>query len=225
MKIEITATKREVQGTGASRRLRRANEVPAVVYGGGVAPTMISLGHNDIYYKLRNEAFHASILDMKLGSESFQVLLRDYTMHPFRQQVQHVDFQRVAPDKEIHMKVPLHFVNADKSDAVKHSGGIVGHVMNDIEVICLPKHLPEFVEVDLTSLTTTHSIHVADIKLPANVRAALTVRGDNPSVATLTLPAGAKEEDTAAPVAAEVPATAQKKKDEPAAAAAPAKKK
>ncbi len=233
MKIEINAVKRELQGTGASRRLRRANKVPGIVYGGGTAPTNIEFDHNDIFHKLRLEAFHASILDLTIGNEKLQVLLRDYQMHPFRPIVLHADFQRISADKEIHMKVPLHFVGADTAPAVKSSGGVVGHVFNELEVICLPKNLPEFIEVDINALTTTHSIHVADIKLPAGIRLAMTVRGDNPAVATLTIPGGVKEEvATEGVAAADVPTTAQKKKDEPAAAAAakpaakpPAKKK
>lgn len=224
MKIEVNATPRGVQGRGASRRLRRDGRVPGIIYGGGKDALNIELDHNDLYHKMKQEAFHASILDMTVGSEKMQVLLRDYQMHPFKRQVNHVDFQRVAADREIHMKVPLHFVGAENSPGVKQSGGLASHVMNELDVICLPKDLPEFIEVDLSTLAAGHSIHLKDLKLPAGVRPA-PLKTENPTVATIVIPGAAVEEEpAAAPVvaAAEVATTAQKKKDEPA-AAAPAK--
>ena len=215
MKIAIKAEVRGVQGTGASRRLRRANKVPGIVYGGGVDATNIELDHNDIYHKLRQEAFHASILDMDIGGKAQQVLLRDFQMHPFKATVLHVDFQRVAADKKIHMKVPLHFINADIAPGVKTSGGLVSHVINELEISCLPKDLPEFVEVDLKDLASGHSIHVADLKLPAGV-AAVVHRGENPTVATIVIPRAVAAEEDAKPAvsAADVPAANQKAKDE-----------
>ena len=124
MKIEINATQRTQQGTGASRRLRRAERVPAILYGGTDAPEMIELDHNELFHKLKLEAFHSSILSMKFGERQQQVLLRDYQMHPFRQIVLHADFQRVAADQKLHMRVPLHFVHADIAPGVKTAGGI-----------------------------------------------------------------------------------------------------
>ena len=216
MKITIKAETRKVQGTGASRRLRRAEKVPGIVYGGGTDATVIELDHNEIYHKLRSEAFHASILDMELDGKKQPVLLRDVQMHAFRQIVMHVDFQRVAADKKIHMKVPLHFINADIAPGVKVSSGMVSHIVNELDIACLPKDLPEFIEVDLKDLAAGHSIHISNLKMPAGVEA-ITKRGDDPAVATIIIPrAVAAEEVVAAPVvsAADVPAANQKVKEE-----------
>jgi large subunit ribosomal protein L25 len=215
MKIAIKA---EVQGTGASRRLRRAEKVPGIIYGGGKDASVIELDHNDIFHKLRNEAFHASILDMSLDGKPEQVLLRDVQMHAWKQIVMHVDFQRVAADKKIHMKVPLHFINADVSPGVKLSSGIVSHVVNELNISCLPKDLPEFIEVDLKDLAAGHSIHVSNLKMPAGVDSVASHRGEDPVVATIIIPrAVAAEEEattTAAVSAADVPAANQKAKEE-----------
>src|SRR5512135_2355742 len=142
MTIEIAATIRKAQGTGASRRLRKAGRVPGIVYGES-DPVLIDLDHNNLFHSLRKEAFHASVLTLDLEGKKEQVLLRDFVMHPFRQQVQHIDFQRVQADKKIHMKVPLHFKNAEVSPGVKLHGGVVSHVLNEIEIACLPADLPE----------------------------------------------------------------------------------
>lgn len=213
MAIEISATKRQAQGTGASRRLRKANRVPGIIYGAGEA-TMIDLDHNTLYYALRNEAFHASILSLDLEGKKESVLLRDFQMHPFRQQVQHIDFQRVDAKKKIHMKVPLHFVNAEIAPGVKTGGGIVSHVLNELEVSCLPADLPANIEVDLASLDLGHSIHVSDIKLPKGVEVAGHHHASD-AVATVTVPRG-HVEAAAEAAAAEAAAAAS------AAAAAPA---
>jgi large subunit ribosomal protein L25 len=223
MKIEINASPRGLQGTGASRRLRRDGKVPGVVYGGGKDATSIEMDHNDLFHKMKHEAFHASILDMTLGAEKLQVLLRDYQMHPFKNVINHVDFQRVAADREIHMRVPLHFKGEENSPGVKQQGGLVSHIINELEVACLPKDLPEFIEVDLSQLSAGHSLHVSDIKLPTGVRALIINKGENPTVATVVVKGGVDAEEAAAAVsAADIPTTTQKKKDEPA-KAAPAK--
>jgi len=154
MAIEISARKREAQGTGASRRLRRLGKVPGIVYGGDGKPQTIEVDHNALIYALKREAFHSTILTMTLGETTQRVLLRDVQMHPFRHEVLHIDFQRVDENRKIHMKVPLHFVNADISPAVKVSGAIVSHVINELAIICLPKDLPGFIEVDLSELDT-----------------------------------------------------------------------
>ena len=213
MKIEISASKRETQGTGASRRLRNAGRVPGIVYGGDKGPVNVELDHKELYQNLTREAFHASILTLKVDGSSEQVLLRAFNMHPFKRQVQHVDFQRVSKDKKIHMKVPLHFVNAEISPGVKVQGGVASHVMNDIDVTCFPDDLPEFIEVDLGNLSVGNSIHVRELALPKGVEAVLH-KGENPVVATVILPAlVTEEEETAAAAAAvapsEVPTTAQ----------------
>ncbi len=200
MKIEISATSRKAQGTGASRRLRKTGRVPGIVYGER-EPTMIDLDHNNLYHALRKESFHASVLTLELDGKKEQVLLRDFNMHPFRQQVQHIDFQRVDKNKKIHMKVPLHFLNAETSIGVKESGGIVSHVMNDLNIACLPDDLPEFIEVDLSSLSLSHSIHVSDIKLPKGIEVAGHGHVGEAVVATVQIPRGAVEAEAAAAAA------------------------
>ena len=210
MAIEIQARKREAQGTGASRRLRRTGKVPGIVYGGDKGAVNIELDHKELFFNLKNERFHASILTLDVAGEKQQVLLRAVNMHPFKALVQHVDFQRVSKDKKIHMKVPLHFVNAEKSPGVKEQGGVVNHVINELDIVCLPDDLPEFVEVDLSTLTVGHSMHVRDLKLPKGVELTLS-KDDNPVLATVVIPAlVAEEEETAAAVApADVPTTEQ----------------
>jgi len=197
MKIEINANKRELQGTGASRRLRRAGKVPGILYGGETAAQPIEVDHNALFHSLRQEAFHASILTMNLDGQKQQVLLRDYQMHAYKPQVLHIDFQRVAADRKIHMKVPLHFVNADIAPGVKLQGGVVSHVLNELNISCLPADLPEFIEVDMKDVSVGHSIHVKDIGLPKGVEAMLH-RNENPVVATITVPRGTTEAELAA---------------------------
>ncbi len=220
MKINVKAEPRSVQGTGASRRLRRESKVPGVLYGAGKEAQPILLDHKDLWFKLKMEAFHASILDMEVGSEKSQVLLRDYQMHPFRPLILHVDFQRVAADRKIHMKVPLHFVNAEISPGVKGAGGIAQHVMNELEITCLPKDLPGFIEVDLKDLQAGHSLHLSALLLPPGVEAVVT-KGEDPTVATIVIPKVKTEEEelaeaaaAAAVSAADVPTTAQKTAEE-----------
>jgi len=210
--MEIEVTKRTVQGTGASRRLRHSGRVPGILYGAGKDALAIELDHNELFHKLRQESFHASVLNLKLDGEMQPALLRDVQMHPFRAIVLHVDFQRVDVNRKIHMKVPLHFINADISPGVKLSGANISHILNEVEVLCLPADLPEFIEVDLKDLTVGHSLHLSDIKVPAGIEFAAVVKGDNPAVAAAVLPRAAKVEDEeVAPVAvAEVPAANQK---------------
>ncbi len=201
MQFEFTAYPRTQEGRGASRRMRRAGKAPGIVYGGTGAPEPIELDHNALFHALRNEAFHASILTMKLGGGATKVLLRDVQMHPFKNEILHVDFQRVDENRRIHMKVPLHFINGEISPAVKESGAIVSHVTNELDVSCLPKDLPEFIEVDLATLDVGHSIHVSALKLPAGV--SVVVRGKvDPVVAAAVVPKAHVEEEVAAAEAA-----------------------
>jgi large subunit ribosomal protein L25 len=210
MAIEISARKREKQGTGPARRMRRMGRVPGIVYGGERDALNIELDHKDLYLNLRNERFHASILTLDVGGAKEQVLLRAISMHPYRPQVQHVDFQRVLKNKKLHMKVPLHFVNAEKSPGVKDQSGVISHVLNEIDISCLPDDLPEFVEVDLGGLSVGNSVHARDLKLPNGVELAIG-KNENPVVATVVVPQlVTEEEETAAVVsAAEVPTTEQ----------------
>jgi len=212
MTIEFTAFPRATEGRGASRRMRRGGKAPGIVYGGVATPTSIELDHNALFHALRNEAFHSSILTMKLDGAATQVLLRDVQMHPFRNEILHVDFQRIDENKKIQMKVPLHFVNAEVSPAVKTSGAIVSHVITDANVTCLPRDLPSFIEVDLSTLEVGHSIHVSALKLPSGVTIVTRGRKD-PVVATAVVPRAAveTEETVAAAATAAAPAAADGK--------------
>ena len=166
----FTAFPRQQEGSGASRRLRVTGQAPGIVYGGADKPQTIEVDHNALIHALKNEAFHSSILTMTLGDTTQRVLLRDVQMHPFRHEVLHVDFQRVDENRKIHMKVPLHFVNGDESPAAT-TDAIISHVLTELDVSCLPKDLPAFIEVDLSTLAVGQSIHVADLTLPAGVTA------------------------------------------------------
>jgi large subunit ribosomal protein L25 len=222
--MKVVATTRKAQGTSASRRLRHGNKVPGVLYGGSGSATPIEVEHNPLFHSLRREKFHASILDMELDGRSEPVLLRDFQMHPYKPLVMHVDFQRVSADKPVHMRVPLHFTGQENSPAVKLSGAIIGHVLQEVDIACLPKDLPEFIEVDLSGLTAQDTIKVRDLKLPEGVKAMLKGK-ENPVVVSVTIAGAHVEEEVvaaAATPAAEVPATAQKAP--PAAAPAPEKK-
>lgn len=185
MKIEIIANKRELQGTGASRRLRRAGRVPGIVYGGGADAQAVDLDHKELFFALKNEAFHSSVLDLNLEGAKQSVLLRDYQMHPYKPLVLHVDFQRVDATHKIHVKVPLHFINADIAPGVKLGGGVVNHILTEADVTCLPSALPEYIEVDLGMLEAGQSLHLADLKLPAGVEFTALARGDNHGVVNI----------------------------------------
>ena len=211
--MEINVTERNVQGTGASRRLRINGRVPGILYGAGKDALAIELDHNELYHKLRQESFHASILTIKMDGNDQQALLRDVQMHPFRQIVLHVDFQRVDANQKIHMKVPLHFINGDISPGVKQSGAIISHILNEVEIVCLPKDLPEFIEVDLKDLALGHPLHLSGVVVVAGIEFAAVIKGDNPPVAAAVLPRAARaEEDADAPAVsvADVPAANQK---------------
>jgi large subunit ribosomal protein L25 len=195
--LEFTAFPRDTEGRGASRRMRRAGKAPGIVYGGATAPQPIELDHNALLHALRNEAFHSSILSMKVDGTATNVLLRAVQMHPFRDEVLHVDFQRIDETRKIHMKVPLHFVNEAESPAVKTQGAVVSHVMTEIDIACLPKDLPEFIEVDLSGLDTSHSLHVSGVRLPPGVSVVAHRTGD-PVVATAVVPKAGAEAEVAA---------------------------
>ncbi|GIK87771.1 MAG: 50S ribosomal protein L25 [Betaproteobacteria bacterium] len=210
--IEFTAYPRRHEGRGASRRLRRAGKAPGIVYGAG-EPTPIELDHNALVHALKSEAFHASILSMRLDGATQRVLLRDVQMHPFRHEILHVDFQRVDERRRIHMKVPLHFVNEAVSPAVKLGGAIISHIANELDVTCLPKDLPEFIEVDLSTIEAGKSVHVSELRLPAGVTAV--THGKDPVIATAIVPkAHAETEEAAETAAAPAAAPAAEKKEE-----------
>jgi large subunit ribosomal protein L25 len=220
MQFEFTAFPRATEGRGASRRLRRSGRAPGIVYGGATAPQPVELDHNALFHALRNEAFHSSILTMKLDGAASRVLLRDVQMHPFKNEILHVDFQRVEENRHVKMRVPLHFVNAEVSPAVKLSGALVSHITTEVEIACLPKDLPEFIEVDLSEMTTGHAMHVSALKLPEGVKVVTRGKAD-PVVAAAVVPRAQveTEEETAAAAGAEVaaaPAEAAGEKKEPA---------
>ncbi len=186
--MKIVAQLRSQQGTGASRRLRRSGKAPGIIYGAGIAPQMVELDHNALFHALEKEAFHASILDLELDGTSQQVLLRDIQRHPFKPMVLHVDFQRIEAEKKIHKKVPLHYLNQETSKAVKLGGAIITHVMTELEIVCLPAHLPEFIEVDLSDLNAGQSLHAKDVSLPPHVELALYLLQENPVILSATVP-------------------------------------
>jgi large subunit ribosomal protein L25 len=200
--MKVVAFKRELQGSGASRRLRNSGQTPGIIYGGTEAPVAISLDHNALYHALKKEVFHSSILDLEIDGKAEKVLLRDFQMHAFKQLVLHADFQRVDAGKKIHMKVALHFANADVSPAVKLHGATISHVANELEIECLPADLPEFITVDLSNVDVGHSVHAADLTLPKGVTAV--THGNNLTIATASVPAGH--------VAAEAAATTEEAK-------------
>lgn len=208
--MKFTAFERSKQGTGASRRLRNSGKTPGIVYGGSGEPKLIELDHNALWHALKKEAFHASILDMELNGQTSKVLLRDYQMHPFKQLVLHIDFQRVEANTVLHMKVPLHFSGEENSPAVKNDKCLVNHVVNEIEVNCLPADLPEFIAVDLSKLESGKSLHLDDIQLPKGVKA-VTHGKPNPVLVSVTLPV-AEEIVAPAAAAAEAPAKGKGKK-------------
>lgn len=195
--MKVVAFPRKEQGSGASRRLRNAGQTPGIIYGGTAAPVAIALDHNALFHALKKEAFHSSILDMEIEGKVEKVLLRDFQMHAYKQLVLHADFQRVDQNQKIHVKVPLHFVNAEISPAVKLSSAVISHVVNELDVSCLPADLPEFVEVDLSNVEAGASVHLSDIKLPNGVTAVLHGQ-DNPTIATASVPAGQVSADDAA---------------------------
>ena len=204
--MKFTAFERSLQGTGASRRLRLAGKVPGIVYGSG-EPQMIELDHNALYFALKKEAFHSTVLEMELGGQTAQVLLRDFQMHAYKQIVQHIDFQRVDAQTRLRKKVPLHFEGEENSPAVKTDSAVVNHVATEVEVECLATQLPEFITVDLSGLVKGKSLHVSDLKFPANIKA---VRHgtQNPVVVSVADPKVNAEDAAAEAAAAEAAAAA-----------------
>jgi large subunit ribosomal protein L25 len=208
--MNFVAFERAKQGTGASRRLRNNGKTPGIVYGGAAEPQQIEVDHNALWHALKKEAFHSSVLDMELAGTTTKVLLRDVQYHPFKQLVLHVDFQRVDEKTKLHMKVPLHFVGAEESPAVKVDKCMINPIVNELDVTCMPADLPEFITVDLSKVVKGSSVHLKDVKLPRGVTPV--VRGsqnkNNPALVTVVAP----EAEIAAPTeAAAAPAAPAKK--------------
>jgi large subunit ribosomal protein L25 len=194
--FEINAEPRENVGKGASRRLRKTGKVPGIVYGTKKDAVMISLDQNSLGHQLELEAFYSHILTLNIGKKSDQVVIKDLQRHPYKRQIMHIDFQRVDAKEKITMRVPLHFINEGICIGVKNDGGVVSHVMTDLEISCLPKDLPEYIEVDLAKVELNEAIHLSELKLPEGVEIyALTHGGDETrTVASVHLPR-AEEED------------------------------
>ena len=205
--MNFVAFERAKQGTGASRRLRITGRTPGIVYGGTTPPAMVELDHNALWHALKKEAFHSSVLDMEIAGQVNKVLLRNVQMHPFKQLVLHIDFQRVDATTKLHMKVPLHYSGDENSPAVKTEGCIANHVVTEIEVLCLPADLPEFIAVDLSGLKKGRSLHLNDVTLPKGVTA-VTHGKNNPVLVSVVMVVGA--EVAAEPAAAAAPAAGAK---------------
>ena len=210
--MKVVAFNRSVQGTGASRRLRNSGKTPGIIYGSNDPALAIELDHNALFHALRKEAFHSSILDLEIDGKAQKVLLRDYQMHPFKPLVLHIDFQRVSASEKVHMRVPLHFTNADASDAVKLQGAALSHITNELEVSCLPADLPEFIEVDLGKIEVGHAIHAKDVVLPKGVTLVLHVEQENPVLVNARIPSVKAADAEAAPAAATAAAPAAEAK-------------
>jgi large subunit ribosomal protein L25 len=221
--MKFVAFERAKQGTGASRRLRNTGKTPGIVYGGEGQPQLIELDHNALWHALKKEAFHSSILEMELGGKSSKVLLRDVQYHPFKQLVQHIDFQRVDAKTKLHMKVPVHYVKAEESQAVKLEHCVVNHVISELEITCLPGDLPEFIEVDLSGLKKGMTLTLSDIQLPKGV-AAVTHGKKSPVLVSVVVTGGGEEPTEAAAGAAAPAAEAPKAGEKAAPAKAAAKK-
>jgi len=181
---KITATSRKDEGKGASRRLRRSGQLPAIVYGGDAAPQNIQLSQEKIWVASQHEWFYSSIMDLEVDGKVQQVLLRDMQRHPYKQIIMHLDFQRVSANEAIRVSVPLRLVNAETSPAGKTAGVVLTQELNDVEVICLPGNLPEAIDVDLSKMEIGDTVHLSEVALPKGVELAVKLEGDhNPAVA------------------------------------------
>jgi len=196
-KFELEAESRNDRGKGASRRLRRAGKIPAIVYGAGGEPSAIQLGHTDMLLHTAHEAFYSHILTLKVDGKGERVVLKDMQRHVYKPFIMHMDFQRVSERETLTMRVPLHFVNEDRCVGVKTGGGIVSHLMSDLEIVCLPKDLPEYIEVDIEQLEIGQSIHLSELELPLGVQIASVLHGgdDSLAVVSLHLPRGAASDE------------------------------
>lgn len=220
----INVERREDEGKGASRRLRRDGKIPAIVYGGDLKPVNIQLDHEKLWLASQNEWFYSSILDLSLNGDVQRVLLRDMQRHPYKQLIMHLDFQRVNENQALRVSVPLHFLNQDTSPAGKTSGVVVMHELNEVEISCLPKDLPEFIEVDLAQIKEGDVIHLSELKLPKGVEIPALNFGKEHDIAVVIARQIKEEEEPEAEVAAEVPATKQPAPKAAPGAAAPAAK-
>ena len=206
--FELTAEFRETHGKGASRRLRHDGKVPAILYGGHLEARALTLSHQKLAIMLENERFYSTILNLRVGSETQAAILKDVQRHPFKNAILHVDFQRVEENEKIRIAIPLHFKGEAVSPGVKSQGGIVSHMRNEVEVACLPKDLPEFIEVDLSGLSLNESIHLSQLKVPEGVQLVDLAKEDS-AVAAIHSPRAEEPEPTAAAAAAGAAAPAE----------------
>ena len=212
--FELSVEPRTALGRTGSRRLRKTGKVPAIVYGGGEAPESMVLDHNTLSHQMNREAFFTSILTLKIGAKSQQVVVKDVQRHPVKPLIMHLDFQRIREDEEITLTVPIHFLNEADAKGVKEQGGVVDHLLSEVEVECLPRYLPEYLEIDVTALELNQIYHLSDIKLPEGVSLVALKHGHDEPLVAVNPP---REEEVDAPVeaaagevpAGEVPATAQ----------------
>ncbi len=196
----IEAFPRGDQGRGASRRLRREErKIPAIIYGGKKEAVSISIWHNELKKALENEAFFSHVLTIELEGKKESVILKDLQRHPYKPLLTHADFLRVDKDHEIHVNVPLHFLNEESAPAIKLQGGVANHQINEVEVICLPQNLPEFLEVDMAEVEMDQVVHLSDLKLPKGVRVAALLQGEDHDLPVVAIhkPRGAKVDDEA----------------------------
>ena len=217
-KFEIEATVRHEIGKGASRRLRHQEKVPGVVYGGGKPAVSVTFEHNKMTKALSVEAFYSHILTLKTNGDAERVVLKDVQRHPYRAQIMHMDFQRVRADEKLHMHIPLHFKGADEAPGVKDAGGIVSHIMSDVEVSCLPDDLPEYLELDISQMELNQILHLSNLPLPKGVEIVALLHGNDKPVVSVHMPRIEVEPEiipTEAPIApSEVPALEQKAEGE-----------
>ena len=195
--FEINAEVRSDSGKGASRRLRHEGKLPAIVYGGGEDPVSLTLDQNEMLLHLQHEAFYSHLLTLKIGSKKQKAIMRDIQRHPAKDQIMHIDFLRVSATETIHMHIPLHFINEDIATGVKQQGGIISHLMSDLEVSCKANKLPEYIEVDLADLEAGHAIHMSEIKMPSGVTLAGLAHGDQ-AVVNIHIPRGGTDVEEAA---------------------------
>ena len=194
MKIEINAIVRELKGTGASRRLRHAGKTPGVLYGGDKEAISLEIDSKELFMQFRHEAFHASILTLNLGGKKEAVILRDFQMHPVRNNIVHIDFQRINENEKISVKVPFHFINEETAPGVKLEGGLISHIMTEIDISCLPKDLPQYIEVDMGALSIGDSIHLSEVKVPEGVELTTLSDENDPAITSISKPKVVVEE-------------------------------
>ncbi len=215
--FELVAEKREDVGKGASRRLRRDGKLPGIVYGTDKEPVMITLPHNDVMHNLEHEAFYSQILTLNVGKEKEKVVLKDLQRHPYKRLLLHIDLLRVNENEALTMRIPLHFINEEKAVGVKQGGGVVSHTMTEVDIVCLPKDLPEYIEVDMLEVELDQTVHLSDLVLPEGVQLYATLHGgdDSLSVAAIHAPkASAADDDEDAAVEAAAEAEGEEAKDD-----------